>query len=135
VLRDTVVGLFAAAGAAIFSQAPEFFQQYLQRLGGALDELQRIREQISAVANRLNELISARDSLLHAGGFERPFAFVTHFQPDIALGTWIAFRPALPLSLECLGYALFGIVVGVTLFHIFHFPFRRRDYPLRRPFT
>jgi hypothetical protein len=135
VLRDTVVGLFAAVGAALFSQAPEFFQQYLQRLGGALDELQRLRQQISAVTERLNELVSARDSLEHAGGFERPFAFVTHFQPDIALGTWIDFRPALPLSLECLGYALFGLVIGVALFHIFRFPFRRRDIPLRRPFT
>lgn len=29
------------AGAVLFSQAPEFFQQYLQRLGGHLDEARR----------------------------------------------------------------------------------------------
>ncbi|HEY3756863.1 MAG TPA: DUF2937 family protein [Opitutaceae bacterium] len=33
--------LLALAGAAAFSQIPEFMQQYLQRLGGHLDEAQR----------------------------------------------------------------------------------------------
>lgn len=44
-LRHYVDGLIdralAVAGAAVFAQAPEFFQQYLQRLGGHLDEARR----------------------------------------------------------------------------------------------
>jgi len=44
-LRHYVDGLvdrvLAVAGAALFAQAPEFFQQYLQRLGGHLDEARR----------------------------------------------------------------------------------------------
>ena len=32
-------------GAILFSQLPEFFQQYLQRLGGHLDEARRQLEQ------------------------------------------------------------------------------------------
>jgi DUF2937 family protein len=37
-------------GAVIFSQAPEFMQQYLQRLGGHLDEARRQLHQFQAVA-------------------------------------------------------------------------------------
>ena len=37
-------------GAVIFSQGPEFMQQYLQRLGGHLDEARRQLEQFKKVA-------------------------------------------------------------------------------------
>jgi hypothetical protein len=38
------------AGAVLFSQAPEFMQQYLQRLGGHLDEARRQLAQFTRVA-------------------------------------------------------------------------------------
>ena len=38
------------AGAVLFSQLPEFFQQYLQRLGGHLDEARRQLEQFQRTA-------------------------------------------------------------------------------------
>jgi hypothetical protein len=38
------------AGALLFSQVPEFFQQYLQRLGGHLDEARRQLEQYRQAA-------------------------------------------------------------------------------------
>jgi len=34
--------VLCVVGAVVFSQAPEFMQQYLQRLGGSLDEARRI---------------------------------------------------------------------------------------------
>lgn len=42
--------LLCVVGALAFSQAPEFMQQYLQRLGGHLDEARRQLEQFRAVA-------------------------------------------------------------------------------------
>lgn len=41
-LRSTVAMACGVAGALCFSQAPEFSQQYRQRLGGAMDELARV---------------------------------------------------------------------------------------------
>lgn len=41
-LTKTVTTGCALAGLAIFSQAPEFAQQYRQRLGGAVDELRAV---------------------------------------------------------------------------------------------
>lgn len=40
------------AGAVLFSQLPEFFQQYLQRLGGHLAEARRQLEQFQAAARQ-----------------------------------------------------------------------------------
>ena len=42
--------LLCVVGAVLFSQVPEFIQQYLQRLGGHLDEARRQLEQFRAVA-------------------------------------------------------------------------------------
>jgi Protein of unknown function (DUF2937) len=39
-------------GAVLFAQAPEFMQQYLQRLGGRLDEARRLLGQLGEVASR-----------------------------------------------------------------------------------
>jgi hypothetical protein len=42
--------VLCVAGAIALSQAPEFFQQYLQRLGGHLDEARRVLARFEAVA-------------------------------------------------------------------------------------
>jgi len=42
--------ILCATGAVLFSQLPEFMQQYLQRLGGHLDEARRNLEQFRATA-------------------------------------------------------------------------------------
>lgn len=44
--------LLCVAGAVLFSQAPEFLQQYLQRLGGHLDEARRQLAQFEQVATQ-----------------------------------------------------------------------------------
>jgi hypothetical protein len=49
-LDGLVDRVLAVAGAFLFSQAPEFLQQYLQRLGGHLDEARRILAQFERTA-------------------------------------------------------------------------------------
>ncbi|HEX2135609.1 MAG TPA: DUF2937 family protein [Microvirga sp.] len=49
IVRIVAFGL-GLVGAVIASQAPEFAQQYRQRLGGAIDELRRVIEQFDADA-------------------------------------------------------------------------------------
>lgn len=49
-LRKGISFVAAAAGALLFGQFPEFFQQYLQRLGGSLDELRKRVAEIAADA-------------------------------------------------------------------------------------
>jgi hypothetical protein len=47
-----VIFAIALAPALVLSQAPEFMQQYRQRLGGAIDELQRIVRQFDEDSQR-----------------------------------------------------------------------------------
>lgn len=50
---DSIIDrVLCVIGALAFSQAPEFMQQYLQRLGGHLDEARRQLEQFRGVATQ-----------------------------------------------------------------------------------
>lgn len=55
--------VLCVAGAVLFSQLPEFMQQYLQRLGGHLDEarleLDRLREAAAHSGLALDQLVSS----------------------------------------------------------------------------
>ena len=56
------------AGAASFSQFPEFSQQYIQRMGGAVDELTRFVAEFDADAAELGLSRQAALVDLAAGG-------------------------------------------------------------------
>jgi hypothetical protein len=62
-VRRLADGIGAVAGAAALSQAPEFFQQYLQRLGGRLDQAEIARDRIVAAANA--HALAVRDYVAH----------------------------------------------------------------------
>lgn len=125
--RDLFTGVLAVIGAATFSQAPEFMQQYLQRLGGHLDEASRLQIQYPALAERVDALRLSHDSLATAGVAVKPALFIRHLQPDVAWNALGTFQPAVPLSVEGLIYAGFGLLAGVGLAALLRLPFRRRD--------
>jgi hypothetical protein len=120
-------GLWGAIGAAVLCQVPEFLQQYTQRLGGHLDEARRMVGTAPQLAPRVAELESAYNALLNSAGFGRAWAAATHFMPDAASGTLSVFRPAVPLGIEGLLYALIGVALGVLVGGIIALPFRRRE--------
>lgn len=138
-------------GTIIFSQIPEFMQQYLQRLGGHLDEarrqlqqfhqtaaqsgltLDRLIEQTTANADpavaklggvmteamtRVDTLEAAQTAIQHASLWSRPFVFLQHIDSSIAHATWAIFKPAVPTTLEGLVYALCGMLVLLTTYHL-----------------
>ena len=139
------------AGAVLFSQFPEFFHQYLQRLGGHLAEARRQLEQFRraavqagvnldalisevsaqrdpAVARlgsvmletraRVDSLAAAESALRGASAWSRPFVFLRDLDPQIARGTWAAFRPAVPTTAEGLCYAAAGMVAMLAVYHV-----------------
>lgn len=139
---DTLIGAVIAgiAGAAA-SQLQAFLLQYLQRLGGHVDEARRAydtilngeryrqmapaaRDLIARDAlDRVNELQAAHDAIRDAGLLAKPFVFAAHFDADVALGTWEAFTPALPFDLAGLLYAGMGLLAGLILYEIVKAPF------------
>lgn len=143
--------LLCVVGAVAFSQAPEFMQQYMQRLGGHVDEarrqliqfeqaaaqsgltLERFIAQTSTNADtavaklggvmsravtRVDSLESAQAALQNASLWTRPFVFLRHLDTSIAQGTWAIFKPAVPTTAEGMVYALVGMLVLLSIYHL-----------------
>jgi predicted PurR-regulated permease PerM len=109
-VRRLLVLLIVASGGVLFSQAPEFAQQYRQRLGGAIDELTTIIQTFDEQANHagfdrraaLNVYASSSEPFLHSQGeamnraFERYEALTDQLQ-DLAASPSIL-RPLVVLE-------------------------------------
>jgi hypothetical protein len=126
-IRSLWNGLWGAIGAAVVCQVPEFLQQYTQRLGGHLDEARRMLGTAPQLAPRVGELEAAYNALLNSAGVGRVWAAATHFLTDVASGTLSIYRPAVPLGVEGLLYALIGVALGVLIGGVLALPFRRRE--------
>lgn len=142
--------VLCVAGAITLSQAPEFFQQYLQRLGGHLDEARRVLVRFEAVAResgltltqliettrseasapvaklggvmaeaqtRAQALAQAESALRDADMWARPWVFLRHVDTEIARGTWVVFKPAVPVTAEGFCYAAAGMLLALGLYH------------------
>ena len=71
ILARILTLLFSLSGLATFSQAPEFAQQYRQRLGGAVEELRRVVADFDADAGRSS--MSREQALSEMKAAETPF--------------------------------------------------------------
>lgn len=140
--------LIALVFGGLFSQGPEFQQQYRQRLGGALDEIlreiQRFDDDARAVGVTPPEAIqrlsinadelarrrataeialeARRDNLRHQqivfetqNVFSRLTTLAVDYDPQIALGTWKAFRPAVPATIDGAAAGLMGAGIGLFI--------------------
>jgi hypothetical protein len=138
---DSLAGAFCAAiGGAALAQMPVFVQQYLQRLGGHVDEARHnlaglasdpqlnqlepgARGAFEAVARaRVDALQAQLDGLLAATPAMRPLEFLQSFDRAIALATLDRFEPALPLDPAGLLYGAAGVFVGWLLFELLKVP-------------
>ncbi len=147
---DSLIGaVFGGVGGALASQFDAFVLQYLQRLGGHMDEAQRsyklaldpdhyrdmateVRAMLLAEArSRADELDSAFRSIAESDILHRPFSFFANMDTGIAARTFETFRPALPFDLTGLIYAGTGIILGLIVYELLKAPFvlrlRRRD--------
>ena len=151
---DALLGTIVAALAGVaFAQIPAFIQQYLQRLGGHVDEAHLNLSQITANAvvrtldaparqvltvsleQRVSDLEAGEAAIGAASASVRPFIFARELDIDIAMATLRAYEPALPLSTAGLIYGLAGIVAGWLLYEALKVPVglavrRRRGPPI-----
>jgi hypothetical protein len=151
---DALLGTILAAVAGVaFAQLPAFIQQYLQRLGGHVDEAQLSLVQITTNASvrtldvparqvltvsleqRVSALESGEQAISGASASVRPFIFMRELDTDIAMATLRAFELAVPLSSAGLIYGLAGILAGWLLYELLKVPAglvvrRRRTRPV-----
>lgn len=143
-LKSLFDGLFAAAGALVFSLLPSFIQQYLAGLATCHAELARVvgearlrpgameAQFLAETTTRADWCGAASRAIGEVDGFPRLFAFLRHFDPDIARTTFEVFRPGVQLTLDGLYFFLTGVVLGLVLSNAFagigRGIFRRRRY-------
>lgn len=112
------------------SQAPEYAQQYRQRLGGAIDELRLVVSRFDTTteayrlqsdgraglrtefADRLGRLERQRADFAVAGPFERLLVLVREADPAIARAAYLDYEPAWPATSEGIVTGGVGFVAG-----------------------
>ena len=73
---------------------------------------------MTKAVTRVNTLESAQSALQDASLWSRPFVFLRHLDSSIAHATWSIFKPAVPTTAEGLVYALCGMLVLITIYHL-----------------
>ena len=135
---DSLIGtVIAACSGLAASQAQAFIHQYLQRLGGHLDEATLMQQRfassaknealVKAATERIQELSQSHDAITSADVLSRPFVFARHMDMDITLATSQSFTPSLPLEAQSLAYGLIGIVAGWLVYELVKAPFGFRS--------
>ena len=145
-------GLIAVCGIA-GSQGQAFSVQYIQRLGGHLDEARdhladvqtglryrvmgdTVRGELETAAkDRVAVLDRAYSKAKNANVLTRPIAILRYGEPSILAGTEKDFVPALPASRDGVIYTVFGMLLGFALYEFLRLPvlFILRE-PRRRKF-
>lgn len=141
---DTLVGaiLVAIAGMAL-SQFQAFVHQYLQRLGGHLDEARRNfravlegelapaldeaarQSMLEAARARVADIESAYEAIKGADILARPFVFLGHLEPNIAMRVFEDFKPAIPVDATSLIYTGTGMILALVVYELLKLPFGR----------
>lgn len=138
---DMLIGAgFAATVGMCASQVQSFIDQYLQRLGGHLDEAtmnldriqtgvryqtmsETVRQELEAdAAARVEELKTSYDAISSAGVFEQPWSFFKYADDAIVSRAWVDFVPAVPLDTHALIYIGVGIVVALGVYELVKLP-------------
>ena len=149
---DSLIGaVFGAIAGASASQFDAFVLQYLQRLGGHLDEArrnyglvmdgERYRDMaaearailVSDARARMDDLEAAWRAIADTDLLHRPWAFARHVDAEIAQRTWETFRPVLPFDATGLIYAACGLAIGLIVYELLKAPFALIFTRRRRP--
>ena len=151
---DALIGgvIIAAAGVAA-TQAHAFLVQYLQRLGGHLDEAKAhlnavqhglryqlmsdtVRKELETEAQkRVNELQSAYHAIADASILVKPLALLRHADPTMLAGTWHDFVPALSASTDNVVCIAVAMILGFLLYELVKLPLLAlMSEPRRRKF-
>ena len=138
---DSFIGAIVVAAAGIAaSQAQAFMLQYVQRLGGHLDEAkatlnnilhglryqlmsETVRKELETAAQaRVKELQDAYHAIADANIFIKPLVLLRHADSTMLAGTWRDFVPALSASIDNIVYVVMAMILGFLLYELVKLP-------------
>lgn len=117
-LDKLVVAVFALVGGMSIAQFPQYLAQYLQRLGGHIDEARMAAGlfKLPALAERAAHLAEGLRAISGAPAHLRLVEFIAHAQWDIAKVAYDNFTPGITFTREEIGYLALGGVLGVAVY-------------------
>ena len=118
-LFDRILNVFFSLSAGLLTaQFPQFLAQYLQRLGGHIDEAQHIAEefQLPALAERAATLTAGLDAINKASPFLRLPVFIANGQWEIARKAYENYTPGMTFTVEELCYLAGGALLGLFIY-------------------
>ncbi|MBY0509451.1 MAG: DUF2937 family protein [Rhodospirillaceae bacterium] len=138
---DTFMGGTVIAAAAIAaSQAQAFLVQYVQRLGGHLDEAKAhlhnvehglryqlmsdtVRQELQTEAKtRVAALQDAYHAIADANVFVKPFALLRYGDQTMLAGTWRDFVPSLSINADSVFYIILAMILGFLAYEFVKLP-------------
>jgi len=101
-------------GGLTLGQFPQFLAQYVQRVGGAVDERRKIaiEETMPQLLERADELEASIEQIQASGTLEKIVSFVRHVDLDIARKTYEAFTPGMTFDSDGMTYIAVGAGLG-----------------------
>ena len=118
-LFDRILGVFFSLSAGLLTaQFPQFLAQYLQRLGGHIDEARHIAVefQLPALSERAATLSAGLDAINKASPFLRLPVFIANGHWEIARKAYENYTPGMTFSVEELCYLAGGALLGLFIY-------------------
>lgn len=134
-IDNLVSAALAVIGALLFGQFPQFIAQYIQRLGGHLDEARLIQQKYSdytsgELPERIEYLEESLSAIQNAGPIEKFFSFIFNVDTDIAAAAWQNYTPGITFDTTGFIYIVFGALLlyllKELLFLLASLPFRKK---------
>ncbi|MBW3012653.1 DUF2937 family protein [Candidatus Woesearchaeota archaeon] len=119
------VDMIGAAASSISSglalgQFPQYIAQYVQRLGGHIDEARYASQEFNVpeLAERASRLQHGLEAITTSSSFGKLFAFIQHVDIGIAKKVLSAYTPGMAMDTEGLMYCGAGALTGLGLYEV-----------------
>ena len=108
------------SGGLFLAQFPQYLAQYLQRLGGHIDEAKLAAKlfKIPELTERAELLAKGLKAIVEAPPFFQLPQFLTHAQWEIAREAWKHYTPGMTYNQESLYYVAAGCLAGIVIYGI-----------------
>ncbi len=101
------------------AQSQKTLEQYIGKFLTSSDQDFNLQGKLmQEMMSRWEQFNEALASLQQSTLWERPFAFVKHFNWNIAKATLKSYEIGIPLTLEASAYACIGLVAGILCFWV-----------------
>ncbi len=113
-----MTAVFGTAGGLLLTQFPQFLAQYIQRLGGHIDEamLASKKYNLPDLSERVRELKAGLDAITDAQPLFKLPNFIIHSDWSVVTETFKSYTPGMTFTEQGLYYLAAGVLAGILVY-------------------